>query len=206
MATLEPPRTAAIDSKEAVLDAAQRLINQYGYDGFSMRDLAHQSGLAKATLYHHFQDKREIFLQVLERDLHMVRDRLTEAAATPGDLRARLHAVTSAFFDLATERGVLLISTLRQASDMEQEFCMLIRDYRDELHRPIIQLLAEAMAEGTIRHVDVELATMSFFGILQVFTSRNLLMNDIELDAHSADFVIDILFNGLLPSPNQTSS
>ena len=206
MATLEPPRTAANDSKEAVLDAAQRLINQYGYDGFSMRDLAHQSGLAKATLYHHFQDKREIFLQVLTRDLCMVRDVLTEAAATPGDLRARLHAVTSAFFKVATERGVLLLSTLRQASDMEQEFCMLIRDYRDELHLAIRQLFAEAMADGTIRTVDAELATMSFFGILQVFTSRNLLMNDIELDAHTADFVIDILFNGLVPVPAQTSS
>jgi TetR/AcrR family transcriptional regulator, mexJK operon transcriptional repressor len=206
MSTIEPPSTNTplahtIDSKEAVLDAAQRLINQYGFTGFSMRDLAQQSGLAKATLYHHFEDKREIFLQVLERDLTIVRDRLAAAAAVPGDLRTRLHNVAMTFFELTSERGALLLSTLRQAAGMEQEFCLLMRSYRDQLHRPIVEVLVEAMADGTIRSIDPELATMSFFGILQVFTSRNLLMADIELDEKAADFVLDFVLNGLLPTP-----
>jgi AcrR family transcriptional regulator len=201
MSTVEHPSTQAGPSKEAVLDAAQRLIHQYGYTGFSMRDLAQQSGLAKATLYHHFEDKREIFLQVLERDLTIVRDRLAAAAAVPGDLRTRLHNVAMTFFELTSERGALLLSTLRQAAGMEQEFCLLMRSYRDQLHRPIVEVLVEAMADGTIRSIDPELATMSFFGILQVFTSRNLLMADIELDEKAADFVLDFVLNGLLPTP-----
>src|SRR5689334_16920449 len=128
----------AFDSKEAVLDAAQRLINQYGYAGFSMRDLAQQSGLAKATLYHHFEDKREIFLQVLQRDLAVVRDHLTAAASTPGDFATRLRNVATAFFALTSDRGMILFSTLRQAAGMEGEFCLLMRDYRNELNRPIV--------------------------------------------------------------------
>lgn len=210
MSTVEPqqltPAISSIDSKEAVLDAAQRLINQYGYTGFSMRDLAQQSGLAKATLYHHFEDKREIFLQVLHRDLNIVRDRLEAAAATPGDHETRLRAVATSFFELTTERGMLLLSTLRQAAGMEREFCLLMRDYRDELHRPIVKLLNEAMAEKKIRPIDPELATMSFFGILQVFTSRHLLMNDLELDVKAVDFVIDFALNGLLHTPQSEHS
>src|SRR5262245_31391681 len=116
MTTLEPAQVQTIDSKEAVLDAAQRLINQYGYAGFSMRDLAQQSGLAKATLYHHFEDKREIFLQVLNRDLTVMHNRLVTAAATPGDFATRLRNVTAAFFELTSERGTLMLSTLRQAA------------------------------------------------------------------------------------------
>jgi AcrR family transcriptional regulator len=201
MSTIEPSLAPTIDSKEAVLDAAQRLINQYGYTGFSMRDLAQQSGLAKATLYHHFQDKREIFLQVLERDLAIVRDRLVAAAATPGDLPTRLRHVATTFFELTTERGVLLLSTLRQAAGMEREFCQLMRGYRDQLHRPIVELLQEAITEGTIRPIDPELATLSFFGVLQIFTSRHLLMADLELDEKAVDFVLDFVLNGLLPPP-----
>lgn len=201
MSTTEQQHTHSIDSKEAVLDAAQRLINQYGYSGFSMRDLAQHSGLAKATLYHHFADKREIFLQVLERDLIIVRDRVTAAAATPGDLPTRLHKIAMTFFELTHERGVLLLSTLRQAAGMEQEFCLLMRSYRDQLHRPIVELLTNAMADGTIRPLEAELAAMSFFGILQVFTSRHLLMADLELDEKAADFVTDFVLNGLLSTP-----
>jgi TetR/AcrR family transcriptional regulator len=192
------PQLATIDSKEAVLDAAQRLINQYGYAGFSMRDLAQQSGLAKATLYHHFEDKREIFLQVLERDLKAVQARLAEAASVPGDLQTRLRNITSAFFELAIERGMILLSTLRQAAGLEHEFCLLMRNYRDELHRPVVELFKEAIDNGTIRPIDIELATTGYFGILQVFTSRHLIMNDLELNDKAVDFVLDFALNGLL--------
>jgi AcrR family transcriptional regulator len=199
MSTVEHPSTQAGPSKEAVLDAAQRLIHQYGYTGFSMRDLAQESGLAKATLYHHFQDKHEIFLQVLERDLATIRGRITAASAVPGDLPTHLHAITIVFFELANERGMLLFSTLRHAMGMENEFYSLMRRYRDELHRPIVELFGEAVASGTIRPVDPELAASSFFGILQGFTSRHLLIDDLKLDVHAANFVLDLLFNGLLP-------
>lgn len=199
MSTLEQSPSQTAPSKEAVLDAAQRLIHQYGYTGFSMRDLAQQSGLAKATLYHHFQDKHEIFMQVLERDLALIRDRLTTAANTPGDLSTRLRAVVMAFFELTTERGMLLASTLRQAMGMEREFYDLMRRYRDELHCPLVQLFTEAVANGAIRPVDPDLAASSFVGIIQSFLNRHLVMNDVKLDEKSADFVLDLLLNGLLP-------
>ena len=206
MSTVEQHHTHSIDSKEAVLDAAQRLINQYGYSGFSMRDLAQQSGLAKATLYHHFEDKREIFLQVLERDLVNVSNRVTAAATTQGDLATRLHKIAMTFFEVTQERGGILLSTLRQAAGMEEEFCLLMRRGRDQLHLPIVELLANAMAEGTIRTVDAELATTSFFGIIQALTSRRLLMEDIELNEKTADFVIDFVLNGLLSTPSREQS
>jgi AcrR family transcriptional regulator len=203
MSTVEQPLTQLTPSKEAVLDAAQRLIHQYGYTGFSMRDLAHESGLAKATIYHHFQDKREIFLQVLERDLITVRDRVTAAAATPGDLQTRLRVLITAFFELATERGALLISTLRQAEGMECEIYNLMRRYRDELYRPVVELLADAVADGSIRPLDLELTTVSFYGIIQGFTSRHLLTADLELDEKATDFMLDLLLNGLLAPPSK---
>jgi TetR/AcrR family transcriptional regulator len=205
MNALETPLHSPIDSKEAVLDAAQRLINQYGYTGFSMRDLAQQSGLAKATLYHHFTDKREIFMQVLQRDLDIVSNCITSAANTPGDLPIRLRSVTTAFFQLATERGMLLLSTLRQAAGMEAEFCTLMQRYRDQSQRPIVELFNQAVAEGAIRPLDTELAALSFFGILQVFTTRHLLMNDLELDEKAVQFVLNFM-NHALAIPSSDSA
>ena len=125
MSTTEPLATTSTSSstpsKEAVLEAAHRLIQQRGLGGFSMRDLAQHSGLAKATIYHHFQDKREIFFQVLERDLTIIRDQIVAAATTPGDLPTRLRTIIHAFFTISTEHGTLLISTLREAMSMENE-------------------------------------------------------------------------------------
>ncbi len=200
MSTTEPLVTT-VPSKEAVLDAAHRLIQERGLGGFSMRDLAQHSGLAKATIYHHFQDKREIFFQVLERDLSMMRDRIVAAANTPGDLHTRLRAIIQTFFAVSTEHGTLLMSTLREAMSMEEELYKLIRRYRTELYQPIIDVLAEGVKDGTLRPTNLELTALSFFGILHSFTGAYLVAADVQLDDNSIDHILDLLLRGILASP-----
>ena len=50
--------------KLAILDVAQVLFTEQGYEGLSMRDLAQHCGLAKATIYHHFRDKENCYAAV----------------------------------------------------------------------------------------------------------------------------------------------
>lgn len=45
---------------EKILKTALRLFAKYGYHGTSMRDIAGELGLTKATLYRHFSGKEEI--------------------------------------------------------------------------------------------------------------------------------------------------
>jgi AcrR family transcriptional regulator len=165
-----------------------------------MRDLAHESGLAKATLYHHFQDKREIMLHVLRREMRLVSNAIAQAAAMPGDLSTRLREVIVAYFTLTEDRGMLLLSTLREAGGMETEFCDLVRSYGDEMQRPIVELLTEAISKQIVRPIDPALTAMTFIGIMQVFASRYLLMRDIALDAQAVNFVLDFMLNALASS------
>lgn len=207
MSSNEPLLSTTVPSKEAVLEAARRLIHQHGMSGFSMRELAQHSGLAKATIYHHFQDKREIFFQVIERDLVSIRDHLAAAATTPGDVSSRLRAVILAFFNISVKNGTMLISTLRETVGMEVELCTLMRRYRVEMHRPIIELLADGVESGAIRPVDLELATTCLFGMLQACTGRHMILNDIELDEKVADQIVDLLLHGLLnPASGESHS
>lgn len=200
--TNEQPQSSG-DTKAAVLNAAQRLITQFGYAGFSMRDLAKHCGLAKATLYHHFTDKHEIVLQVLQRDLTHIRDMMAEAADLPGDIRTRLRNVILAYFRIVTEQGMVLASTLRQASQSEDEFIKIIFSYRNELHRPIMNIFLKAQEDGEIGDVNLEMATISFFGILQSFTNNYLFMKNIKFDDPTVDFITDFVLHGLKHHPAQ---
>ena len=40
--------------KNLILDAADRLLNQFGYKKMTMDNLAQETGIAKGTLYLHF--------------------------------------------------------------------------------------------------------------------------------------------------------
>lgn len=69
--------------EELIVNAAQELLAQRGYFGFSMNDVVAATGLAKGTLYLYFTTKEDLCLTVYER----------EALAWLGDLAPALAAL-----------------------------------------------------------------------------------------------------------------
>jgi TetR/AcrR family transcriptional regulator len=69
------PRAQALPSgetstRDAILDAAERLFAERGFTGVSTREIAADAGLRnQASLYHHFRDKEALYEAVLARGL-----------------------------------------------------------------------------------------------------------------------------------------
>jgi len=60
-------RPLSTHAHEQVLDVALRLFAERGIDGASMDAIAEASGVSKATIYNHWQDKDALCLEVLAR-------------------------------------------------------------------------------------------------------------------------------------------
>src|SRR5438045_2837226 len=99
-------------SKKSILDAAQKLLVQYGYAGLSMRELSEECGLAKATIYHYFQDKQAIVLSVLERDMSTMRSCTMAAAEQEVDCVQKLRAIIHTHYVMMRERHALIINVI----------------------------------------------------------------------------------------------
>lgn len=52
---------------EAIMDAAERRIREFGYNGFSFRDLATDVGIKSASVHHHFPTKPALAVAVARR-------------------------------------------------------------------------------------------------------------------------------------------
>ena len=198
MSANDPHVTLLPPSKEAVLDAAQRLLYLHGYGGLSMRELAKQSGLAKGTIYHHFHDKRDIFLSVLEREFALVQRALTDAAATSGDWQMRLHAIVNAYFTISSERGVVILAALREADEIRDDICTLMHRQRATIHAPVRTVLEEGVACGQLRAIDIEMTVMSLFGLLHSFAAQQVLLTDVTFDVDVGEHVLDLFLHGIL--------
>ena len=57
----------SMDTRDRILDTAQRLIQTKSFHGFSFQDLADEVGIRKASLYHYFDSKDDMALAVLKR-------------------------------------------------------------------------------------------------------------------------------------------
>lgn len=50
-----------------ILDTAERLFIEKGYDRASLQDILEETGLSKGAIYHHFASKEDIFYSVCDR-------------------------------------------------------------------------------------------------------------------------------------------
>ncbi len=55
-----------MEMKERILESAQRLVQQRGFNGFSYADIANEVGIRKASLHHHFPAKTDLGLALIE--------------------------------------------------------------------------------------------------------------------------------------------
>jgi len=69
---IEPKTT-----REAILDATDRLLAQYGYKKMTIDDLAREVGIGKGSIYLHFASKEEIALTHIDRIIDRLRKRLS---------------------------------------------------------------------------------------------------------------------------------
>ena len=61
-------RSRAEATRERLLQSANALFAEKGYEGTSIGDVARQAGVGVGTVYHHFTDKRALLLALLYRN------------------------------------------------------------------------------------------------------------------------------------------
>jgi AcrR family transcriptional regulator len=62
--------------KSEILDVAEQLFAEKGFDNASTNDIINRIGIARGTLYHHFKSKEEILDAIVER---MTREKIAKA-------------------------------------------------------------------------------------------------------------------------------
>ncbi|MGV8829028.1 MAG: TetR/AcrR family transcriptional regulator [Breznakibacter sp.] len=55
------------DTKEFIIDEAFKLFLNHSYEAVSISDISKAIGLTKGALYHHFKNKEELFISVIDK-------------------------------------------------------------------------------------------------------------------------------------------
>ncbi|MBI5083180.1 MAG: TetR/AcrR family transcriptional regulator [Acidobacteria bacterium] len=94
-------------TKDRILDAAERLFAEHGFQATSLRHITADAGVNLAAVNYHFQSKESLILAVLIRKLEPVNRRrlelLDELEARQGDSAASLEEVLRAFLQPVLE-------------------------------------------------------------------------------------------------------
>jgi len=83
-------------TKELILKAAKKLFGKNGITKTSMDDIAAEAKIGKGTIYHYYDSKEKLFIEVTEQEVAILRTMLDTAYEAAEGPEAKLRAYMSA--------------------------------------------------------------------------------------------------------------
>lgn len=125
-------------TRDELVDCAQRLFYEHGYDGTSFTQIVEASGLRRGHIYHYFKSKDDILRAVVDRRREEFDGLLASLSSAFSDPRARLEGM----LDMIVSRGGELVEFGCPIGSLNMELAKDRRDLQIDA-RGLLDLLAE---------------------------------------------------------------
>jgi len=106
MAKVPSVRPKGQATRTRIVDAAGELFAKRGYQDTSIEDVLDKSGISRGALYHHFRDKEELFVAVLEAVEARIADATVKASRGIADPVGALLAGCNAWLDVSRDPAI----------------------------------------------------------------------------------------------------
>jgi len=174
-----PTQARSIASQERLLDAAQRLFGEQGYDETSVAEIVSEAHASVGVFYNRFVDKAEVFRavvhRVLERVLAMWAEALDRGRRPGAGLAEVVAEVVRDLAQFLRANGPMLRAiSMRNISD--PAVVVISRGVSGLLVAPLAELLLQHRAE--ISHPNPELAVDLGFQMLYATLRQTVLYGD----------------------------
>ena len=157
-ATVDNEQMKNLERANRILDAASELLQRWGYKKTTIDDIARQAGVAKGTIYLHWQTKQELFIALI------VREKMSEATRIQREIEQEPDGLT---LHSMAKYGVL--SALRNPLIK----AIMVRD---------IDMLGE-LVHGTWGQANVEQQLEAFNAYIRYLREQGLIRSDTSIEA-----------------------
>lgn len=192
--------------EQAILEAAEMLFAQKGFDAVSMSAIASLANTSKPNIYHHFKNKNDLYLAVIKTAVRRSSALLDTLEDSPGTFRQRLTGFSAGQLEniLGHKRSTQLIlrETLSEGSQHGQEITRLVMG---EVFNRLVAMVHQGQQENEFRKdIDPTLAAFMIVSANMFFFQASPTMQHLpevdfidDADTYSKG-VMDVLINGML--------
>lgn len=124
---LNKVRKRGLKTREKILKVATKLFAKYGFAGTSMDEISERVGIKKASLYHHFPSKQDIYFELVDRVLTEV---------------LNIFQISFSSDDIVKDSEMFFMKIMDYISNNQDYIKILVRELLDE-NIPVRQLSQE---------------------------------------------------------------
>lgn len=190
-----PVTTRGELTRRKILDAAEEIFGKAGYYEASIAEITRSAGVAQGTYYIYFQNKREIFVELVEDLGKRLRTEMRAAISGATDRLQMEQRGFAAFFQFAA-RHRHIYSIVQEAERVAPE---AFYAYYRGISRSYIQGLTAAVQEGNIRDLNPEAIAYTLMGIGHFVALRWLIWPQANAEtARSVDALPDEIYRSVM--------
>ena len=198
-------RSDVSSGRRRLLTAAAEEFSRHGYAGTSIAAIASRAGVSKSTIFHHFENKKALYLSVIEAAAGDFASTLDQVLVTKRKAEESLSDFQQAHLAHLHHNQQVAMLVLRELQgDGPGETTGMVSEVLAGNYNRLVRYLAAARDKGEIRSdADLEVAALVMFAANAfVFQTRQVLQEfpGLDLDRRPERFtcaVSDLIFRGL---------
>jgi AcrR family transcriptional regulator len=184
-------------TRDQILEAAAQVFRQKGYHGASMQDIADAVNLQKASLYHHVSSKQEILVELLNRALETLSDRIDVVLQQDLPADEKLRRAMRAYLVSLTGQIDLAVVLLLEHRSLEPKLHTRHIPNRDRFESKWRDLIQEGVDDGTFRCKNIPLTVRGLLGVMNWTITWFRPDGKLSIEQVSDHFA-DVFLNGIM--------
>jgi AcrR family transcriptional regulator len=172
-----------MNRRDLLLDKAEELFAEHGFEGTSIRQLAGVAGMNVSMISYYFGSKEKLFEALVEERTSTIRDRLKDLNEQQENPVVRLEEMIRLYVDRFAaqprfHRMLFHEVTINRRPELQRSVAGVLMRNVHELRRTI----QDGIREGVFRDVDVDLTIVSMVGTVTQLVASSPEMHQRMLD------------------------
>jgi AcrR family transcriptional regulator len=139
--------------RQEILDAAEAIFAEHGYDRARLEDVARRVGIRRASVLYHFHDKPALYAAVLDSLIEDLSTRYRRVLGQKAPAGVRLEQTVDEWLDVITARPALIRIMLREMADGVSEHSRPFAERALSLLKEVGDVIAAGQADHALRQM-----------------------------------------------------
>ncbi|MBN1639081.1 MAG: TetR/AcrR family transcriptional regulator [Ignavibacteriales bacterium] len=187
--------------KQEILTAAIRVFAKKGFEHSTMDEIAELAEFGKGTIYNYFENKRDIYLAIIENAFIDYLTRVEEISQEVKSFREFMFSITRGFLEYGFKNKEVFAIFARDhfsAPDDMLKVKTIIDGYHKKITKIYEKFISLAQKNKEIRNIDPNIFVIFHRSIILTYIHQFIFQQesiDVEKETNT---ILDILFNGIL--------
>lgn len=174
--------------------AALSVCAEKGYQKTRVEDIVARAGLSKGSLYHHFDSKRHLFIEMLGAMIHQVRDQMLALLPESPSAEHALRAFYRMFEEMVEKQPEMLAGLVDfwAMASRDAEMRRTFSSYYEELAEVLTRVIEQGQQSGEFSaELDVAEAAWTFITASDGVALLHAVLGDLPRGLRAAHWLLE---------------